>query len=135
MNKWSKKWHLNPAKADIEMEMIGEEISGLFPDDKKMSAMLIFEEGFMNVATHAYEHTNRTIDNMPLDIQISIDNKTDDVILTFIDEGTEFDTTKYIPPEPKKGQIGGHGIRLMKELSKKMEYQRLNEKNILKIYF
>lgn len=130
MNIWNKQWHLNPAKADMEMEMIGEEISDLFPNDKKMSAMLIFEEGFMNVATHAYENT----DNMPLDIHISVDNNTHDVILTFIDEGKKFDTTKYIPPALDKEQIGGHGIRLMKELSKKMEYERTENKNILKIY-
>ena len=134
MKNWEKKWHLNPAKADLEMEIIGEEISELFPKEKQMIAMLIFEEGFMNVATHAYEKTNRQPNDMPLDIHICIDNKTNNVILTFIDEGIEFDTTKYIPPAPKDGQVGGHGIRLMKELSQKIEYKRNNNKNILSIY-
>ena len=91
---------------------------------------LIFEEAYVNVAVHGYA---KKADNVK-PLRILWDKVGDDYKMTFIDEGIYFDPTTYDIGEPKGDQVGGHGIRLMRELSKKMAYHKEGTENILEIW-
>lgn len=124
----NKTWNINPAESGDVMESISDEIVSYVPDELKMATALIFEETYMNVANHAYTGTDK-----PLTIEFTQDGENNKLV--FVDNGMEFDPTKYNPGDCDPKQIGGHGIRLMKELSKSITYNRMNNKNYLEITF
>lgn len=124
------EWKVTPAEVGEKMEEISDTIVSTVPEELQMSVALIFEEAYVNVAIHGYENCK---DKMkPLRFLWEKDGN--DYKMTFIDEGVYFDPTKYDIGEPKGDQVGGHGIRLMRELSKKMAYHKENEENILEIW-
>ena len=124
----NKKWNINPAESGNLMESISDEIVSHMPDELKMATALIFEETYMNVANHAYDSNEK-----PLTVKF-VQNGTENKLI-FEDMGKAFDPTQYNPGECDPKQIGGHGIRLMKELSKDIVYKRENDKNYLEITF
>lgn len=124
------EWTITPAEVGEKMEEISDVIVSTVPEDLKMKVALIFEEAYVNVAIHGY--ANRTDNVKPLRILWEKDE--DDYKMTFIDEGIYFDPTKYDIGRPSGNQVGGHGIRLMRELSKKMAYHKENNENILEIW-
>jgi anti-sigma regulatory factor (Ser/Thr protein kinase) len=94
-----------------------------------MSLNLAMEEAVVNVMNYAYPAgTMGTID---------IDAACDDGKLTFVicDSGIPFDPTQAENPDvtlkAEDRAIGGLGIFLVRQIMDHIEYQRLNEKNIL----
>ena len=125
-----KEWNVDPAEAGNIMEYISDEICSFLPEEKRMTTALLFEEAFMNVANHAYETQSSS---KPLKIIFEMSKK--QYLLTFVDYGQEFDPTLYVPKEPTGQEIGGHGIRLLKEISQSMKYKRTKDgQNILMIW-
>ena len=110
------------------MEMIGEKIAEMAGESQSMTAMLIFEELFVNVANYAYPNTN----NKPITIECT-KTETSPLQIIFYDYGLPFDPTEYDCGEMRVEQVGGHGIRLVKELTSEFKYYRQNNQNIVKV--
>lgn len=72
-------------------------------------------------------------------IKISCGKKENQLILTLQDDGTPFDPTTYTipptsPPVNEEELIpGGKGIHLIKALTDRLEYNRIENNNILKL--
>ena len=94
---------------------------------KPMETSLIFEESFMNVVDHAYEDGTKKTVNVKIDVTPLL------VKLVILDSGKEFNPVKYEPQTPDINAVGGHGIRLIKQLSRTISYKRKNNKNELTI--
>lgn len=124
------EWQVTPAEVGQMMEEISDQIISTVPEELRINVALIFEEAYVNVAVHGYSDKKDNV--KPL--RILWDKDGDDYKMTFIDEGTYFDPTKYDIGEPKGDQVGGHGIRLMRELSKRMAYRKEGTENILEIW-
>lgn len=117
-----KSWFVEPAKANELMEEIGDAIAESVPEiEKKMPSKLLFEEAFMNVANYAYqENGGKKIIWIMLD---ELDDGSRRMI--FEDYGVEFDPTNFVPDTPDKFKVGGHGIRMIQQLSESLYYTRI----------
>lgn len=132
LNIEQKEYWFDPASIDEKMETIGDDIANFVSEDKSYVARLIFEEVFVNIVSYAYKKKE---EDTYKPIKIVLKKMGSDCLLSFYDEGQKFDPTLYNPAPLDKKNIGGHGIRLIKELAKKMEYKRCKKANILDIYF
>lgn len=96
----------------------------------QMLISVMVEEIFINIAHYAY-------DDSVGKATIIIDFENDDVLITFIDEGKEFNPlTKEDPDVSLKAEdreIGGLGIYMVKKSMDDVTYKRENNKNILTI--
>ena len=90
------------------------------------------EEIFVNIASYAYPEKAGTV-------KVSTAKENDEIILKFEDEGFEYNPLEKEDPDITlsydKRPIGGLGIFMVKEMSKKLEYERKNNKNILTVTF
>lgn len=126
-----KHWPIEQIRIDSRMDEIMEELFFCLPEAKQATGTLIFEEVYTNIAKYAYEEINK---DSKASIRLLIEGN--DCTFVFEDYGCEFDMTTYEPSEINPLQIGGHGIRLIKSLSKNIRYKRLaNKKNRLIINF
>lgn len=126
-----KHWTIEPIQIDSRMDEIMEELFFCLPKEKQSTGTLIFEEVYTNIAKYAYEEINK---DSKASIRLLIEEN--DCTFVFEDYGCEFDMTTYEPSEINPLQIGGHGIRLIKSLSKNIKYKRIaNKKNRLIINF
>lgn len=91
---------------------------------------IVTEEIFVNVAKHAYS-------NKGGNFWLSIDNPNNSVKVKFIDEGAKFDPLAKEDPDitlsAEDREIGGLGIFMVKKLMDNVEYEYLDNKNILTI--
>ncbi|PCI08488.1 MAG: hypothetical protein COB77_02120 [Gammaproteobacteria bacterium] len=94
-------------------------------DDLRLAA----EETFINIANYAF-HIKGVY---PVDIEARI--TVDTISITFIDSGIAFnpllDCDKYI--EDNEHCEGGMGIHIIKSLSDKQQYKRINQRNVFTI--
>lgn len=121
-------WLLSPIEVSSKMRAIGDRIAECVPEEKKMIATLLFEEAYMNVATHAYKGLSSSKG-------IIITFNPNNYKLTIKDRGVYFDPTQFKLEDPDANQIGGQGIRIIKELSNKVTYERTeNDSNLLTIW-
>ena len=93
-----------------------------------MQISMCLEEAFINIAHYAYgEGTG--------DIQLGFKFEDGIVTLCLKDKGVAFDPLAKEDPDVtlamEDRKIGGLGIFLVKTMMDKVEYQRLNEENIL----
>lgn len=92
------------------------------------SLLIAMEELFINVASYAYPDNNG-------DATIIVDFKDNDLYLTLIDSGIEFNPLAKEDPNIKASaeerQIGGLGIFMVKKTMDDMSYKREDNKNIL----
>lgn len=100
--------------------------------DKKLerNCHTILDEIYRNIVSYAYKDENGII-------SFKIEEKDDDIVLVFIDEGIEFNMSTYASPnliDSKRFKDGGLGIFIVKSLANKIQYERKDAKNILKIY-
>lgn len=120
---------MTQAKIDSTMEMIGEKIAEMAGIKYRMSAMLVFEELFVNIANYAYRNKS----DKPVVVKC-IKLEDSPLQISLIDCGKVFDPTIYECRETDAEQIGGHGIRLVRQLADKFEYERKNGQNIVTVY-
>ena len=106
-----------------------------------MQVRLVVEEIFVNIARYAYvqiDPEGRVIPNSgtgPVEIFIDIDDSR--ILLTFIDEGKEYNPLKKEDPDimlpPEDRRIGGLGIYMVKKIMDEVEYRYEGGKNILSV--
>ena len=90
----------------------------------KRKACLVAEELFVNTVSHAGASK----------AWFAVEERdTGQLRVTLVDNGTAFDPTQTILPEPELEDLenGGMGIGLVRELSADVRYQRLDGRNIL----
>ena len=114
-------------KLAVFIEELGEEL-GLAPD-LVFNLNLVLEEAVSNVILYAYPKEEQQ--------EIVLTAKMSDKNLIFVltDAGKEFDPTQApdadVTLSAEERQIGGLGIFLIRQIMNKVEYQRLDGKNVL----
>jgi len=97
----------------------------------KFKIMLIAEE----IITNQVKHSD--FENRDMDIKFCIDFQPNEIILIFKDNAKKFDPLSQKEPDRTKSlentTPGGLGIFLVKQYSKKIEFEYKNGFNILKV--
>ena len=92
--------------------------------------MLIVEELVTNICNYAYP-------NREGDFEVDIEFFSDRYLIKITDSGTPFDPTKVQKPDTTSSlaerKIGGVGIFLVRENSDEFQYERIEDKNIVRI--
>lgn len=98
----------------------------------KRNIMTIVDEIFRNICNYAYKNTEKG------EVFFDVGNIDGRIKLTFIDDGNEFNPIERDKPNFDAHfstfKNGGIGLFLVKSISDHINYQRLNEQNILEIY-
>jgi anti-sigma regulatory factor (Ser/Thr protein kinase) len=93
---------------------------------------LILEEILMNIIKHGYE------DEDSHEIEVQIELEEDEVSLTVIDDGREFNPLTIPGPDRSKSAMDrleeGLGLQFVRHMRNAMEYRREGDKNILSIW-
>jgi serine/threonine-protein kinase RsbW len=114
---------------------IVETISGIalaegFSGHEALRIELVCEEAVTNVINHAYKHGSAG----DIEIACFIDDN-GQFILEIADYGPEFNSLDVPPPDMESDlmnrRVGGLGIHLIRELTRKKTYQRSGNKNVL----
>ena len=114
-------------KLALFIEELGEELN-LTPD-LVFNLNLVLEEAVSNVILYAYPKEERQ--------EIVLTAKKSDKSLIFVltDSGKEFDPTQApdadVTLSAEEREIGGLGIFLIRQIMNKVEYQRIEGKNVL----
>ena len=125
--------------ADVsELENIFNELNRLLEDYDTdelavMKLKLVLEEIFTNISNYAYN--DKGIVEFLVDI---ISNHQLEIIIKLIDEGKYFNPLEQATPDTTlssdEREIGGLGILLIKKNVDVIEYERVDNKNILTIH-
>lgn len=109
------------------VEELGEELN-LTPD-LVFNLNLVLEEAVANVILYAYSKEEQQ------DIILTVEESDKNLIFVLTDNGKEFDPTQApdadITLSAEERQIGGLGIFLIRQIMDKVEYQRIEGKNVL----
>ena len=93
---------------------------------------LILEEILMNIIKYGYD------DGESHDIEVQIEVEQEEVALTVIDDGKEFNPLTIPRPDHSKSAMDrleeGLGLQFVRHMRNAMEYRREENKNILKIW-
>ena len=93
---------------------------------------LILEEILMNIIKYGYD------DGESHDIEVQIEVEQEEVALTVIDDGKEFNPLTIPKPDHSKSAMDrleeGLGLQFVRHMRNAMEYRREENKNILKIW-
>lgn len=104
-----------------------------------MQIGLAVEEVYVNIAHYAY--SDKDVDGKPIpdtgtgpaDIILNVDDSK--ILLTFVDEGMEYDPLKKEDPDTtlsiEEREIGGLGIFMVKKVMDEVSYRYEGGKNIL----
>jgi anti-sigma regulatory factor (Ser/Thr protein kinase) len=115
------------SKLAVFVDELGKELS-LTPE-LIFNLNLVLEEAVSNVILYAYGEEKHK--------EISLMAKISDGNLVFVltDSGKEFDPTKVpdadITLSAEEREIGGLGIYLIRQIMNKVEYQRIDRRNVL----
>lgn len=99
---------INPAKVGDEMSKCVDYILDGNWTEAKQEAAIALEEAFVNVCLHAYPEGEAGT------IRINIEQNEEQIVMDIWDTGIEYDPATTPLKEIEEGQIGGHGIRLMR---------------------
>lgn len=115
------------AKLNLFVEELSEEFD-LSPD-LTFNLNLVLEEAVVNVINYAYPK------NESQEISLSAQKIDNNLYFVLTDSGKEFDPTQVpdadISLSAEDRQIGGLGIFLIRQIMNKVEYQRIDGKNVL----
>jgi serine/threonine-protein kinase RsbW len=93
---------------------------------------LILEEILMNIIRHGYDDE----DSHEIEVQIGLEEE--EVALTVVDDGREFNPLTIPGPDPSKSAMDrleeGLGLQFVRHMRNAMEYRREGDKNILSIW-
>lgn len=105
-----------------------------FEHGQIMQIELVLEEIFINICTYAFPKG----DACPL-VKVKCSFKNNKLIITFEDSGVSFDLTGKPDPDmnlpAEERPIGGLGIFLVKQITDKISYKRIKNKNYLELVF
>ena len=115
------------SKLQLFIDEIGEELNLAF--DVTFNLNLVLEEAISNIILYAYpKEENQTL-------TIVAQTQDNNLIFVITDSGKEFDPTQIpdadITLSAEDRQIGGLGIFLIRQIMNKVEYQRIDNQNIL----
>ena len=119
-------WMIQNVAGEDVLEHIRDEIGSMVPEDRCMETKLVFEEAFVNVILYAYKDEPDRKKRKAWVIFSRLNEM--EYQIDLYDNGQEFDTTKY---EFEEREIGGHGIQIMRSLSRDMAYKREGDINHL----
>ena len=102
------------------------------PGTVRYALELSLEEIFVNIVSYAYEDGDRH----PVQFEVEVDR--DMIGMAFIDEGRPFnplavENSRSKPPS--EDDVGGLGISFVRHMRDMMEYQRQDERNVLRVWF
>jgi serine/threonine-protein kinase RsbW len=93
---------------------------------------LILEEILINIIKYGYD------DGESHEIEVQIEVEQEEVALTVIDDGREFNPLTVPPPDRSKSAMDrleeGLGLQFVRHMRNAIEYRREEDKNILKIW-
>ena len=93
---------------------------------------LILEEILMNIIKYGYD------DGESHEIEVQIEVEQEEIALTVIDDGREFNPLTVPPPDHSKSAMDrleeGLGLQFVRHMRNAIEYRRDEDKNILKIW-
>jgi len=93
---------------------------------------LILEEILMNIIKYGYD------DGESHEIEVQIEVEQEEIALTVIDDGREFNPLTVPPPDHSKSAMDrleeGLGLQFVRHMRNAIEYRREEDKNILKIW-
>ena len=93
---------------------------------------LILEEILVNIIKYGYD------DGESHEIEVQIEVEQEEVALTVIDDGREFNPLTVPPPDRSKSAMDrleeGLGLQFVRHMRNAIEYRREEDKNILKIW-
>lgn len=120
------------AKVDnlhLVLEFLEAELEKHECNMKTSTALAIaIEELFVNVASYSYPQGSGSA-------TLKLDFVGDDVLITLIDSGIEFDPVAKVDPDitlsAEDRDIGGLGILMVKKTMDEMKYERKDNQNIL----
>ena len=118
---------------DRVIDFVNEELDRVScPLKTKIEIDIAVDEIFANIANYAY---TPNVGDATIKIEFTDDPKA--CIITFIDSGIHYDPLKKEDPNVKlsaaERKIGGLGIFIVKKSMSNIEYERKDNKNILKI--
>lgn len=133
-----KNWQLTIINKVDELQKLNAFLNDMasdcnLPDKLKNQLNLVLEEIISNIIFYAYD------DSAEHEIKIELQYGNNMLEATITDSGKAFDilaANEYDEKEKpaEERSIGGLGIHFVKELMDRVEYKRLNNKNILKLY-
>ena len=98
----------------------------------QMQIDIAIDELFSNIANYAYNP-----ETGPATVRVDVDEKTLEVVITFIDHGIPYDPLKKADPDITKSaddrEIGGLGIYMVKKSMDDITYEYRDGQNILRI--
>ena len=93
---------------------------------------LILEEILMNIIRYGYDDE----DSHEIEVRIGVEEE--EVALTVIDDGKEFNPLTVPPPDHSKSAMDrieeGLGLQFVRHMRNAMEYRREGDKNMLRIW-
>ena len=102
----------------------------LITSKDRFPIMLIVEELVTNICDYAYP-------NREGDFEVDIEFLSDRCLIKITDSGNPFDPTKVQKPDTTSSlaerKIGGVGIFLVRENADEFQYERIEDKNIVRI--
>ena len=103
------------------------------PDDTLFAIKLCLEEALTNIVNHAYD------DGSEHEISVRLMPRSDGLTFEIVDDGKAFDPRQVTPPDKPADlattQPGGLGINLIREFSERLDYERRDGCNRLRIGF
>lgn len=92
---------------------------------------LVLEEAFTNIVLYAYNDKDQH------EIIIEFENTGDTLLITLVDDGQPYDPTKKDDPDItapiSEREVGGLGIFLIRKMMDDVRYERISNKNVLKL--
>ncbi|MBO5278779.1 MAG: ATP-binding protein [Lachnospiraceae bacterium] len=112
---------------------MNEQLLSVCLDSSKRAELdMVVEEIFINVASYAYEGEPGYVT-----VQMDLLTQPDRIWMSFIDDGIPYNPLDRKDPDitlsAEERQVGGLGIYLVKKIMDKVEYQYMEEHNILTI--
>lgn len=108
----------------LELEL-GDTVDWMRQSNRLRLALV---EAYSNVVRHAH----KSQPNVPILIRLELKDR--DFALEIWDQGTGFDLSTYLPPNPEDRQENGYGWLIMNRLMDRVEYRlQVNGRNCLKL--
>ena len=112
---------------------VRERVLQLVTDKEKLFKIeLAIEEVVTNIVTHGFADVKDGV------IEVRLDESGGDTVLEILDNGPPFNPLAQEAPDVAAGiddrQIGGLGIFLVRQIVKKINYERRDNKNMLRLW-
>ena len=103
------------------------------PEGARYNVLVALQEMVTNVLRHGY----KLDESKPIEVSFEVGD--DMLLITLRDQGPAFDPLRYDSravdaDESMPSECGGHGIRIARQVMDKVEYERIDGWNTLRLY-